>query len=54
MHHAHVLVTAGDSIRLADAMAGKGGDAPRLMVTLPGERSWPSPGSEVAVRGELS
>ncbi len=24
MHHAHVLVTDGDSIRLADAMAGKG------------------------------
>jgi len=24
MHHAHVLVTDGDSIRLAEAMAGKG------------------------------
>lgn len=24
LHHAHVLVTEGDSIRLADAMAGKG------------------------------
>ena len=54
MHHAPVRVTDGDSIRLADAMAGKGGDAPRLMVTLPGERSWPSPRSEVAVRGEFS
>jgi DNA replication protein DnaC len=24
MHHAHVIVTDGDSIRLADALAGKG------------------------------
>ena len=24
LHHAHVLVTAGDSVRLADALAGKG------------------------------
>ena len=24
LHHAHVLVTDGDSIRLADALAGKG------------------------------
>jgi len=24
LHHAHVLVTDGDSVRLADALAGKG------------------------------
>jgi hypothetical protein len=24
MHHAHVLVTTGDSVRLADAADGKG------------------------------
>jgi hypothetical protein len=24
MHHAHVLVTTGDSVRLADAAHGKG------------------------------
>jgi DNA replication protein DnaC len=24
VHHAHVLVTEGDSVRLADALAGKG------------------------------
>ena len=24
LHHAHVLVTDGDSVRLADATAGKG------------------------------
>jgi hypothetical protein len=24
MHHAHVIVTDGESLRLADALAGKG------------------------------
>ena len=24
LHHAHVVVTEGDSVRLADAIAGKG------------------------------
>jgi hypothetical protein len=24
MHHAHVVVTEGESVRLADALAGKG------------------------------
>ena len=53
MHHAHVLVTDGDSIRRR-RHSREGGDAPRLTFTLAGDRSWPSPGSEAAVRGEFS
>ena len=62
MHHAHVIVTEGESVRLADAPSGKGvvpftdcGQAVR------GEFSWPSVGKNhgrprglfVAVPGEL-
>ena len=63
MHHAHVIMTEGESVRLADALSGKGvvpfdrlaGQAAR------GEFSWPSVGRNhgrprglfVAVPGEL-
>ena len=30
MHHAHVCQTSGDSIRLTQALAGKGSDPPEL------------------------
>ncbi len=30
LHHAHLIVTEGDSCRLTDALNGKGGDAPDL------------------------
>src|SRR3712207_2797825 len=46
LHHAHVLITDGtDSYRLAQATAGKGGDAPGLRrAQRAGEIRWPPAG----------
>lgn len=44
LHHAHVVLTAGDSIRLTQATTGKGGARP--WPTGPyGQNTWPPPGS---------
>jgi hypothetical protein len=66
MHHAHVIVTDGDSIRLADALAGRGwclSPAERRgpTMTVRGEFPRPSPGTPggrprglpVAIRGAI-
>ena len=45
LHHAHVVMTAGDSIRLTQATAGKGGDATDQLSY--GQNTWPPPGSSV-------
>jgi hypothetical protein len=44
LHHAHLVITTGDSIRLTQATAGKG--VTPLVWTL-GQNSWPRPGSSV-------
>ena len=41
--HAHIVMTAGDSIRLTQAIAGKGGDATDQLN--PGQICWPRTGS---------
>ena len=43
MHHAHVGLTAGDSIRLTQATNGKGGDTTDQLSY--GQNTWPPPGS---------
>ena len=43
LHHAHVVLTAGDSIRLTQATAGKGGDATDQLNR--GQICWPRTGS---------
>ena len=42
MHHAHLVLTSGDSIRLTDATSGKGGEASELRA---GQIYWPPLGS---------
>ena len=45
LHHAHVVLTAGDSIRLTQATAGKG--VTPLTQLSPGQFCWPRTGSSV-------
>jgi len=50
LHHAHLCQTSGDSVRLSQAMTGKGGESPDLderagPVATSGQISWPPPGS---------
>ena len=53
MHHAHVVLTAGDSIRLTQATAGKGGDTTGQLthraelLTTAGQFCWPRLGTSV-------
>ena len=48
LHHAHVCQTSGDSVRLSQALAGKGSDAtdltPEPAVATTGQNPWPPPG----------
>ncbi len=43
LHHAHVIVAQGESIRLEDALNGKGGGAPTEMPGKIPDRPWGIP-----------
>ena len=45
LHHAHVVMTAGDSIRLTQAHRRQGGNATDQLNY--GQNTWPPPGSSV-------
>ena len=47
MHHAHVIMTEGESVRLADALSGKGVvSSPVSDQAARGEFPWPSMGRD--------
>ncbi len=52
LHHAHVCQTSGDSIRLTQALTGKGVDTPELTPR------WPDPANrwadQLAITGHFS